>query len=131
VGIIRASGQLELGNDGPIRVISSVFKLEPRPERHVVDPYLSNRRKFGKMTKSKKALIAGAALAGLLAGTTPTIQASNTLSGLNSRSNAQDQKADNKVKEKHGCKGQNSCKGKGGCATDGSKPPADVMPPSD
>ena len=34
------------------------------------------------MTKSKKALIAGAALAGLLAGTTSTIQASNLLSGM-------------------------------------------------
>jgi hypothetical protein len=101
-----------------------------------------------QMTESKKALIAGAALAGLLAGTAPTIQASNILSGLNSTSNAQDQSSDKKVKEKHGCKGQNSCKGKGGCsssdngcksknsckgkggcATDGSKPPADVMPP--
>ena len=34
------------------------------------------------MTKSKKALIAGAALAGLLAGTSATIQASNLLPGL-------------------------------------------------
>ena len=75
------------------------------------------------MTKSKKALIAGAALAGLLAGTTTTIQASNLLSGMHST--AQSDQSDNKVKEKHACKGQNSCKGKGGCATDGSKPPAD------
>lgn len=93
------------------------------------------------MTKSKKALIAGAALAGLLAGTSPTIQASNLLSGMNAAQS--DQKpADSKVKEKHackgqnsckgkggckssdnGCKGKNSCKGKGGCATDGSKMP--------
>ena len=36
------------------------------------------------MTKSKKAFIAGAALAGLLAGTTATIQASNLLSGMQS-----------------------------------------------
>ena len=76
------------------------------------------------MTKSKKAMMAGAALAGLLAGTTATIQASNLLPGLRSSFSAQDQKADQKVKEKHGCKGKNSCKGKGGCATDGSKPPA-------
>jgi hypothetical protein len=94
------------------------------------------------MTKSKQALIAGAALAGLLAGTTTTIQASNLLSGMHSA--AQSDQSDNKVKEKHackgqnsckgkggckasdnGCKGKNSCKGKGGCATDGSKPPAD------
>ena len=97
------------------------------------------------MTKSKKSLIATAALAGLLAGTGTTIQASNLLPGLNSAFHAQDQSQDqnaNKVKEKHACKGQNSCKGKGGCkssdngckgkndckgkggcATDGSKPP--------
>ncbi|MGA8673761.1 MAG: hypothetical protein WB621_01055 [Candidatus Acidiferrales bacterium] len=93
------------------------------------------------MTKNKKALIAGAALAGLLAGTNATIQASNLLPGLHSSFNAQDQSQD-KVKEKHackgqnsckgkggckssdnGCKGKNSCKGKGGCATDGSKMP--------
>ena len=95
------------------------------------------------MTKSKKAMMAGAALAGLLAGTTATIQASNLLPGLRSSFSAQDQSQDQKVKEKHackgqnsckgkggckasdnGCKGKNSCKGKGGCATDGSKPPA-------
>ncbi len=100
------------------------------------------------MTKSKKAFVAGAALAGLLAGTTATIQASNLLSGLNGATHSQDQKPDAKAKEKHackgqnsckgkggckssdnGCKGKNSCKGKGGCATDGSKPPADAMPP--
>jgi hypothetical protein len=100
------------------------------------------------MTKSQKALMAGVALAGLLAGTTATIQASNLLPGLGSsvsaqdQSQSQDQKADKTVKEKHackgqnsckgkggckasdnGCKGKNSCKGKGGCATDGSKPP--------
>src|SRR6202789_4621633 len=92
------------------------------------------------MTKSKKALIAGAALAGLLAGTTTTIQASNLLSGMHSA--AQSDQSDNKVKKNHvckgqnsckgkggckasdnGCKGKNSCKGKGGCATDGSKMP--------
>jgi hypothetical protein len=95
------------------------------------------------MTKSKKALIAGAALAGLLAGTSPTIHASNLLSGIHGAGVQSDQKADDsKVKEKHackgqnsckgkggckssdnGCKGKNSCKGKGGCATDGSKMP--------
>ena len=95
------------------------------------------------MTKNKKALVAGAALAGLLAGTSATIQASNLLPGLHSSIAAQDQSQDqDKVKERHackgqnsckgkggckasdnGCKGKNSCKGKGGCATDGSKPP--------
>ena len=95
------------------------------------------------MTKSKKAFVAGAALAGLLAGTSVTIQASNLLPGLHFAAQpVQDQKPATKVKEKHackgqnsckgkggckssdnGCKGKNSCKGKGGCATDGSKIP--------
>jgi hypothetical protein len=95
------------------------------------------------MTKSTKTLMASAALAGLLAGTGVTVQASNLLSGAKSFFSAQDKdaKAD-KAKEKHackgqnsckgkggckssdnGCKGKNSCKGKGGCATDGSKMP--------
>ncbi|MGB0035799.1 MAG: hypothetical protein WBP79_10025 [Candidatus Acidiferrales bacterium] len=103
------------------------------------------------MTKSKKALIAGAALAGLLAGTGVTVQASNLISGLKTSFSAQDTskdaKSDTKVKEKHACKGQNSCKGKGGCkssdngckaknsckgkggcATDGSKMPDEKKP---
>jgi hypothetical protein len=71
------------------------------------------------MTKTK-AFMAGAALAGLLAGTGATIQASNLLPNLKSSSfsmqdQSQDQKSTPKVKEKHACKGQNSCKGKGGC----------------
>lgn len=98
------------------------------------------------MTKSRKSLIAGAALAGLLAGVGVTVQASSLLSSAknNASFSAQDKKDDSKVKEKHACKGQNSCKGKGGCkssdngckaknsckgkggcATDGSKMPAE------
>jgi hypothetical protein len=100
------------------------------------------------MTKSKKALIAGAALAGLLAGSGATIQASNLLSGAKASFNSQDQSKDQaKAKDKHackgqnsckgkggckssdnGCKGKNSCKGKGGCATDGSKMPDEKKP---
>src|ERR1700722_2141052 len=91
-----------------------------------------------EMTKSK-VFMASAALAGLLAGSSATIQASTH--GSLAGSHAQDA-GDKKVKEKHsckgqnsckgkggckssdnGCKGQNSCKGKGGCATDGSKMP--------
>ncbi len=99
------------------------------------------------MTKSTKALMASAALAGLLAGTGVTVQASNLLSGLRSSYSSQDKDKDkkndkDKDKDKHackgknsckgkggckagdnGCKGKNSCKGKGGCATDGSKKP--------
>jgi hypothetical protein len=94
------------------------------------------------MTKSNKYLLTGAAVAGLLAGTSATIKASG-FSGKASATTAQDDaKADKKAKEKHackgqnsckgkggckssdnGCKGKNSCKGKGGCATDGSKMP--------
>jgi hypothetical protein len=131
-----ASGSEREGPFESCRTFTLAFPCEGR----VVDHILSNRRKFSKMTKSKKALIAGAALAGLLAGTTTTIQASNLLSGMHSA--AQSDQSDNQVKEKHackgqnsckgkggckasdnGCKGKNSCKGKGGCATDGSKKP--------
>jgi hypothetical protein len=75
------------------------------------------------MTKSKKSLIVGAALAGLLASGN-AVQASNLLSAARSGLNAQDQggKSDETKSEKakdpkdrHACKGQNSCKGKGGC----------------
>jgi hypothetical protein len=78
-----------------------------------------------QMTKTNKFLITGAAIAGLLAGTGASIQASNLLNGGKASATAQDtdQKADQTVKEKHACKGKNSCKGKGGCATDGSKMP--------
>ncbi|HKM88976.1 MAG TPA: hypothetical protein VJX29_00065 [Candidatus Acidoferrales bacterium] len=89
------------------------------------------------MTKHMKTLVAGAAVAGLVAGTAvTTVAASKRLYG-------QDTTKDTKKKtEKHackgknsckgnggcktgdnGCKGKNSCKGKGGCATDGSKKP--------
>ena len=97
------------------------------------------------MTKSMKALLAGAAFAGLFSGAGVPVQASNHLSGAKSsfygQDQSKDQKADKSAKEKHackgqnsckgnggckagdnGCKGKNSCKGKGGCATDGSKP---------
>jgi hypothetical protein len=100
------------------------------------------------MTKTTKAMLAGAALAGLLAGTGAAVNASTLLPSLKTSFRAQDQgqdkdkKDDKQVKEKHACKGQNSCKGKGGCkagdngcngknsckgkggcATDGSKKP--------
>src|SRR5258708_9710946 len=107
------------------------------------------RRGLGKMPKSNRLLLTGAAVAGLLAGTSASIQASNLLPGANASASAQDteKKADKKVKEKHACKGQNSCKGKGGCkssdngctgknsrkgnvgcATDGIKMPAEKPP---
>jgi hypothetical protein len=78
---------------------------------------ISFRRILGKMTKSNKFLLTGAALAGLLAGSA-SIQASNLVTNALASPGAQasgDATADKKVKEKHACKGQNSCKGKGGC----------------
>ena len=65
------------------------------------------------MTKSKKALIAGAALAGLLAGTTTTIQASNLLSGMHTAAQSDQKPADSKVKEKHGLQGSELLQGQG------------------
>jgi hypothetical protein len=72
------------------------------------------------MTKSKKSLIVGAALAGLLASGS-AVQASNLLSNAKAGFNASSQDKDEKSekakdpKDRHACKGQNSCKGKGGC----------------
>ena len=100
------------------------------------------------MTKSNKFLITGAAIAGLLAGTGASVQASNLLGGkASATAQDTDKKADKATKEKHACKGQNSCKGKGGCkssdngcksknsckgkggcATDGSKMPSEKAP---
>jgi hypothetical protein len=105
----------------------------------------------GEMTKSNRFLLTGAAVAGLLAGTSASIQASNLFPGGKASTSARDtdEKATKAVKEKHackgqnsckgkggckasdnGCKGKNSCKGKGGCATDGSKMPAEEKKPS-
>jgi hypothetical protein len=96
------------------------------------------------MTKTNKFLLTGAAVAGLLAGTSATVKASYAPAGKASATAAQDdQSSKPAAKEKHackgqnsckgkggckagdnGCKGKNSCKGKGGCATDGSKHPS-------
>jgi hypothetical protein len=97
------------------------------------------------MTKTKRALITSAAIAGLLGGSGAAIQASIVVAtgkAFFTSMQDTDKKDSTKVKEKHackgqnsckgkggcksgdnGCKGKNSCKGKGGCATDGSKMP--------
>jgi hypothetical protein len=94
------------------------------------------------MTKSVKLAIAGAALAGLVTGTSARLFAQDAGSS-DTKADKTTKKASKHTKEKHACKGQNSCKGKGGCktgdngckaknsckgkggcATDGSKPPA-------
>jgi hypothetical protein len=94
-------------------------------------------KKKGYMTK--KTMIAGAAIAGLMSGsfavTAHAVQSSSkagvSLMG-DKKKDAKDKhacKGQNSCKGKGGCKtadndckGKNSCKGKGGCATDGSKP---------
>jgi hypothetical protein len=86
--------------------------------------------------KPSKAIIAGAAVAGLLTGSAAVrANAASTPShaGVSLQTMAD---AEKKPLPKHACKGQNDCKGqgggknwgkndckgKGGCATDGSKP---------
>jgi hypothetical protein len=86
--------------------------------------------------KPSKAVIAGAAVAGLLTGSLAVrTYAASTPShaGVSLQTMAEAEKS---PLPKHACKGQNdckgqgggkhpgqnSCKGKGGCATDGSKP---------
>ena len=107
------------------------------------------------MSNSMKALLAGAALAGLMTGASAKLNA-QTLgqnqgnAGIKAVSMIDDSgKTDKDKTEKHackgqnsckgkggckagdnGCKGKNSCKGKGGCATDGSKMPAADKKPS-
>ena len=85
-----------------------------------------------------KAMIAGAAIAGLMSGSF-AVQAhaatSNSKAGVSlemGKKHEKDKhscKGENSCKGKggcktgdNGCKGKNSCKGKGGCATDGSHP---------
>ena len=92
--------------------------------------------------KPSKAVIAGAAVAGLLTGSlaarayaASTSTSTSHSSGVSLHTMADAEKAlpkhackgKNECKGQGGCKsgggpGQNSCKGKGGCATDGSKP---------
>jgi hypothetical protein len=86
--------------------------------------YLNSNQQEGlKVTKTTKAILAGAAFAGLFAGTGAAVKASTLLPSLRASSSAsdQDQNQDQKSekakdkKDRHACKGQNSCKGKGGC----------------
>jgi hypothetical protein len=85
--------------------------------------------------KPSKAVIAGAAVAGLLTGSLAArAYAASTPShpgvSLQTMADAQKPLPKHACKGQNDCKGQgggknpgkNSCKGKGGCATDGSKP---------
>jgi len=69
------------------------------------------------MTNSMKALLASAALAGMMTGARERLQALTPNQG--DRVSAQDSglTETSAKKEKHACKGQNSCKGKGGCSS--------------
>ena len=67
------------------------------------------------MTKSVKLAIAGAALAGMVAGTSASLFAQDNSGSASTDTSTK--KSGKHVKEKHACKGQNSCKGKGGCKT--------------
>jgi hypothetical protein len=85
---------------------------------------------------TSKAILAGAAVAGLMSGSFAVQAHATYVSGKAGVSLSQMGKKDvhackgqNSCKGKggcktsdNGCKGKNSCKGKGGCATDGSKP---------
>ena len=88
---------------------------------------------------TSKAIIAGAAVAGLMSGAfavqasaaTSTAKPGVSLSQMGKKADSDKHscKGENSCKGKggcksgeNGCKGKNSCKGKGGCATDGSKP---------
>ena len=84
------------------------------------------------MKTTTKALIATAAIAGIL-GASPAFAAA-TSGNAGTKVTVMDDKGKNSCKGQNGCKGhrgcksgdngckgKNSCKGKGGCATDGSK----------
>jgi hypothetical protein len=65
------------------------------------------------MSRSINALLASAALAGLIAGTATSLQARTAAD--DDKGASQTSTASKHTKEKHACHGQNSCKGKGGC----------------
>jgi hypothetical protein len=113
--------------------------IEPFLSAHggftATDEKLKNKKTKNQMNTSK-ALIAGAAVAGLMAGSLPVrAYAANTSMqpGVSLQTMAEKGvhacKGQNACKGQggcktgdQGCKGKNTCKGKGGCATDGSKP---------
>jgi len=83
-------------------------------------------------TLNHKAILAGAAIAGLMTGTAARLHAAqpNTFGAQFTQVGAiaDDSSGKHSCKGQggcksgnNGCKGENSCKGKGGCATDGSK----------
>ncbi len=78
------------------------------------------------MTKATKAMIASAAIAGLITGSVATRAFAGNVGGkagvqTSIQLNDEAKSDKNACKGKNSCKGKNACKGKGGCATDGSK----------
>ena len=77
------------------------------------------------MTKTTKAIIASAAIAGLISGAASHVFAGNNGSAAGVQAFGMEKMADgcsgkdgckgHDAAEKHDCKGKNSCKGKGGC----------------
>jgi predicted ribosomally synthesized peptide with SipW-like signal peptide len=67
-------------------------------------------------TPNRKALLAGAAIAGLITGTSARLHATETSQAGIQASHAGTMIADDSS-GKHACAGQNSCKGQGGCKT--------------
>lgn len=68
------------------------------------------------MRTSNKALLLGAAISGLMAGTAVYAHASNLTPGHSVQAGRLSYAGSSfDDKDKHACKGQNDCKGKGGC----------------
>ena len=68
------------------------------------------------MTKSTRAMVVGAAMAGLFTGASAVRAHATTLPDAKAGSLLQ--KMEDSDKGKHDCKGKNDCKGQGGCKTD-------------
>jgi hypothetical protein len=66
------------------------------------------------MIKPSKAVIAGAAIAGLMTGSLAVRSYAASIPG---KAGIRIQTLDDSQKGKHSCKGQNECKGQGGCKT--------------
>ena len=66
------------------------------------------------MIKPSKAVIAGAAIAGLMTG---SLAVRSYAASVQGKAGTPAQTLDDAQKGKHSCKGKNECKGQGGCKT--------------
>jgi hypothetical protein len=150
--ILKSSDAIRRGN-GEKMLHPAKQERNPRRKRSLsaLQPILNTSRRLNcrnlgssKTKKPKnqmnttKTLIAGAAVAGLMAGSLPVrayAASAPTQAGVSLQTLAEGEKGTHSCKGQNackgqggcktsdaGCKGKNSCKGKGGCATDGSKP---------